>query len=161
VDNYLLTRLAPLTGAYGVSFVIAAVNALWLVRISLRSRRYTRAVVVTGIVAVLVVYLTFVRRVQPPVEEATEASATLVQENLEVGALAGSDGPKLTRSEQLQAFSKLSLFPAAEACDGIPELATTHCLGSAMKKQGEDTEETSYLQPSDLVVWPEAPNDFI
>src|SRR5205823_226378 len=29
VDNPLLTRLAPYTGAYGLSFVIAAVNAVW------------------------------------------------------------------------------------------------------------------------------------
>src|ERR1700734_1106015 len=36
VDNSLLTRLAPITGAYGLSFVVAAVNALWLMRFSLR-----------------------------------------------------------------------------------------------------------------------------
>ncbi len=30
VDNPLLTRLAPYVGAYGISFVIASVNALWL-----------------------------------------------------------------------------------------------------------------------------------
>src|SRR3569833_1160143 len=50
IDNPLLTRLAPWTGAYGLSFVIAAVNALWLVRISLRERRHTRtALTVTGV----------------------------------------------------------------------------------------------------------------
>ena len=32
VDNLALTRLAPWTGVMGISFVIAAVNALWLVR---------------------------------------------------------------------------------------------------------------------------------
>jgi apolipoprotein N-acyltransferase len=37
VDNPLLTRLAPITGAYDLSFVIALVNALWLVRLHPRS----------------------------------------------------------------------------------------------------------------------------
>src|SRR5260370_25896634 len=41
VDNPLLTRLAPVTGAYGLSFVIAAVNALWLVRMRLKERHNT------------------------------------------------------------------------------------------------------------------------
>ena len=41
VDNPLLTRLAPWTGAYGLSFVIAAVNALWLVRITLETSENT------------------------------------------------------------------------------------------------------------------------
>ncbi len=44
VDNRLLTRLAPIAGAYGLSFVIAGVNALWLVRISVRERRHTRTI---------------------------------------------------------------------------------------------------------------------
>ena len=30
VDNPLLSRLAPITGVYGISFVVALVNALWL-----------------------------------------------------------------------------------------------------------------------------------
>ena len=29
VDNFLLTRLAPVTGVYGISFVLVAVNALF------------------------------------------------------------------------------------------------------------------------------------
>ena len=41
VDNLLLTQLAPYVGAYGISFVITAVNALWLLRIHLKQRRYT------------------------------------------------------------------------------------------------------------------------
>src|SRR5580704_7439509 len=42
VDSPVLTRLAPITGVYGISFVIAGINALWLVRIRVRERRYTR-----------------------------------------------------------------------------------------------------------------------
>jgi apolipoprotein N-acyltransferase len=160
VDNFLLTRLAPFTGAYGLSFVIVAVNALWLLQITMKPRRYTRPVLMLAMATAILLYFVFLRRTQPPTHEATEATATLVQENLEVGALAASVGPPLTRTEQLQSFSKLSLFPAAESCDGIPELPTTRCLSSEVNKQGENAEAARYLQPSDLIVWPEAPNDF-
>jgi apolipoprotein N-acyltransferase len=160
VDNPVLTRLAPMTGAYGLSFVIAAVNALWLLRISMKARRFTRPALTLAMVAALLLYFVFLRRIQPPMHEVTQATATLVQENLEVGALAASSGPPLTRSEELQTFSGLSLFPAAEACDGIPELLTTRCLGSDAAKQRGETEGTRYLQSTDLIVWPEAPNDF-
>ncbi len=53
VDNPLLTRLAPITGAYGLSFVIAAVNALWLSRITLKHRRYTRPAITAAAVAIV------------------------------------------------------------------------------------------------------------
>ena len=54
VDNPLLTRLAPYVGAYGISFVIASVNALWLVRITLKQRRYTRPALAVACVAVAI-----------------------------------------------------------------------------------------------------------
>src|SRR5271168_2027763 len=57
VDNALLTRLAPLTGAYGLSFVIALVNALWLMRFSLRERRYTRPALTLAGVLLCVLYV--------------------------------------------------------------------------------------------------------
>ncbi len=160
VDNFFLTRLAPFTGAYGLSFVIVAVNALWLIRITIKNRRYTQPVMIAAMGAAVGLYFVFLVRTQPPTNEATQATATLVQENLEVGALAASAGPPLTRSEQLEAFSKLSLFPAGESCDGIPELPTTHCLNSGTTEQQGNARGTRYLQSSDLVVWPEAPNDF-
>src|SRR5271155_2464829 len=86
VDNALLTRLAPVTGAYGLSFVIAAVNALWLVRIRLRERRFTRPVLTITGVAIVVLYVLGLRSIATPRDSPTTATATLVQENLEVGA---------------------------------------------------------------------------
>jgi apolipoprotein N-acyltransferase len=76
VDNPLLTRLAPITGAYGISFLIVAVNALWLVRIRLRERRHTRSVLTVSGVVLVLLYLVLLRRVQPPVRVATTAVAT-------------------------------------------------------------------------------------
>jgi len=161
VDNLLLTRLAPYIGAYGLSFAIAAVNALWLVRITLKQRRYTRPALTLACVAILVLYVFLLRRVQPPIHEGTQATATLLQENLEVGAMAANAGPPLTANEMLRTFSELSLFPAnGGTCNGIPELSGTQCSGPVPSQQGAGSDGTRYLRPTDLIVWPESPAGF-
>jgi apolipoprotein N-acyltransferase len=160
VDNLLLTRLAPYLGAYGLSFVIAAVNALWLLRITLKQRRYTRPALTMACVAVVLLYLIILRRVAEPIHEGTQATATLVQENLGVGAEASS-GPPLTQSDMLRTVSELSLFPPnGGVCNGIPELPGTHCSGPVPAQPNRGPGDTRFLQPTDLIVWPEAPNDF-
>lgn len=159
VDNPLLTRLAPFTGGYGLSFVIACVNALWLTRITLKERRHTRTTLTVAGVAIVLLYILFLRHIQAPVREGTSAMATLVQENLEVGAAAESAGPQLTKSEMLRTFSSLSLFPPnGEVCGGIPELPSTKCVGNLTPHQGDNHGGTRYLSRTDLIVWPEAPN---
>jgi apolipoprotein N-acyltransferase len=155
VDNPLLSRLAPITGAYGLSFVIAAVNALWLTRITLRQRRYTRPAIIATAAAILLLYVISLRRVQTPLQQGTEAFATLVQQNIEVGAAAIAQGPPLSTTQRLGTYSALSLFPpTAATCYGIPELPTTHCTS----QPSNDTTRT--LQPTNLIIWPEAPNGF-
>ncbi len=152
VDNPLLTRLAPITGAYGISFVIAAVNALWLVRITMKERRHTRTALTLAGVSMVVLYVLFLRSIRNPIHEGTDAVATLLQENLEVGE--ANRGPQLTTSEMLQEFSQLSLFPPAVGrCNGIPELSSTKC--EAPRVSGADG--TRYLSPTQLIVWPESP----
>jgi apolipoprotein N-acyltransferase len=161
VDNLLLTRLAPFTGVYGLSFVIAAVNAVWLSRISLKERRYTRTVLTTVGVAIFVLYILFLRDIQTPVREGTGAIATLLQENLEVGEAAASAGPPLTTTEMLQEFSNLSLFPPHDKiCYGMPEVPSTKCIIPAGLSAGGNSGETRYLSRTDIIVWPEAPNEF-
>ncbi len=148
VDNPLLTRLAPVTGAYGLSFVIAAINALWLVRIQVRERRFTRlALTVAGVVFV-VVYVLGLRRVQPPQARAT-ATAILVQENLEVGAAA--KGPEPSEQELLQSFAYLSRYPGERVYLGIPELRGTPSARFV---------PNAGPQASELIVWPESPAPF-
>jgi apolipoprotein N-acyltransferase len=157
VDNLSLMRLAPLTGVYGVSFVVAAVNAIWCMRIAVKARRFTRTLLVAACVAVLALYLVFLRRAAPPLREGSQAIATLVQEDLGVGAQSLSTGQSLTEEEKLQKFTQLSLFPSMSYCAGIPELSSTECIH--VTSAGP---ETSFIQPSPtgLIVWPEAPNDF-
>ena len=155
VDNPLLTRLAPITGVYGISFIIAAVNIVWLMKVRVRQQRYTRPLLVAGCVVILAIYITGLRRVTRPTHEGTEAVATLVQQNLEVGEPALDAGPPLTENEKLAAFSQLSLFPAMSYCAGIPELPSAQCIHV-------ETPGQSLAQPAatNLIVWPEAPNDF-
>ena len=157
VDNPLLTRLAPVTGVYGISFVIAAVNALWLLPISVRERRHTRTVLTSLGVALVVCYVVFLRHLLPPVHEGREAVATLIQENLEVGA--ANTGPQMTKSDMFRGFSQLSLFPPVDArCNGIPELPRTRCVGFS----GEETQSRAPMRwaRTDVIVWPESPAPF-
>ena len=157
IDSPLLTRLAPYTGAYGLSFVIAAVNALWLARFELRQRRHTRTVLAIAACGVVVLYAATLRHLQTRREEPTSAVATLVQENLEVGAAAAGQ-PSLSHGEMLKAFSALSLFPPTlETCDGIPEVRSTRCGSPSQAQEGK---QPTYLATTNLIVWPEAPNDF-
>jgi apolipoprotein N-acyltransferase len=157
VDNPLLIHLAPYTGVYGISFVIAAVNALWLVRITLRERRHTRtALTLTG-VAIVLLYVLFLRRLHNPVHEGSQALATLVQENLEVGA--ADKGPHLNETQMLASFSDLSLHPEINYCLGIPELASTKCI-QVIPIHKQDNESGRAIARTDLIVWPESPAPF-
>ena len=156
IDNPLITQLAPYTGAYGISFVIAGVNALWMTRIRFRQRRYTRTLLAAAAACIVLLYATTLRHLQARRLEPTSAVATLVQENLAVGATAGL---QLSRAEMLKAFSELSLFPPTiQACDGIPEVASTQCGATSTAEQEKTF--TRYLAPTQLIVWPEAPNGF-
>jgi len=130
VDNFALTRLAPWTGVMGISFVIAAVNALWLLRPATTRLKYIPAAV-----ALLLVVLATIASAHRPhyFLESTEAVATLLQENLGVGAEA--IGNKETKQDMLASFAQLSLHPDLS-------LDPSH-------------------RPSQIIIWPEAPTDFI
>ena len=158
VDNALLTRLAPWTGAYGLSFAIAGVNALWLTRITLKERRFTRVLLTASGVAIIFLYFVLARRAQTPVRDGTSAIATLVQENIEVGA--ANTGPQLTIPQELQAYSRLSLHPEMSYCLGMPELASTKCI-RVTPVDATPPNVLSAPAPTDMIIWPEAPNDFV
>ncbi len=149
VDNSMLTRLAPITGAYGLSFVIAAVNALWLVRIQIRERRHTRLALTVAGVVIIVLYVFGLRRLQAPTKVAATATATLVQENLEVGEAA--KGPEPSEQELLESFTYLSRDQGERMYLGIPELERTPKV-QFMQRVGP--------RDSNLIVWPESPAPF-
>ena len=149
VDNPMLTWLAPFTGAYGLSFVIAAVNALWLVRIRIRERRHTRLVLTAVGVAIVLFYGIGLRRLQRPSVMHADASAILLQENLEVGVAA--TGPQPTTQQLLESFSYLSRHPGNRMFLGIPEQRGTPVVEFLPNAAPMST---------DLIVWPESPAPF-
>ncbi len=171
VDSLVLTRLAPYAGAYGLSFVIALVNALWLTRITLRDRRFTRPVLTLAGVLLFVGYVALLHRT--PAIDNTSATATLVQQNIEVGA--ASTGPQPTTKQLLDSFTDLSEHPSSTFLAGIPELPGTpevvllHSVPNPIQSEpmnGMPTDESSssvarsssaWTPHSDLIVWPESP----
>ena len=156
VDNSLLTRLAPITGAYGLSFIIAAVNALWLVRIRIREQRFTRPVLTVSGVVIILLYVAALHHLHTSTYSETTAKATLIQENLAVGA--EKTGPEPSVQQLIDSFSRLSLHPPRSRCNGIPELSSTICIVFATPPQS--VQEASAPTPTNLIVWPEAPAPF-
>jgi len=160
VDNPLLTRLAPTTGAYGLSFIIAAVNALWLIRVRVRERRFTRPALTIAGVVIVVLYVAGLRLLANPKVSPTTATATLVQENLKVGAAA--TGPQPTYQQLIESFSYLSRYPSNHFLLGIPELPGTqnvYLIRQRAPVEGADP-QSPVPTPSDLIVWPESPAGF-
>jgi apolipoprotein N-acyltransferase len=161
VDNPWLTKLAPITGAYGISFAIAAVNAMWIIPGTMKRRSYAGGAVAIAATLVALLFGVSMSASKRPVEQGTSAVATLVQENLEVGAAAAAAGPPLSKSQMFESFSELSLFPpAGPVCNGIPELATTNCTTSLRLPGLPDERSPRSIARTNLIVWPEAPNDF-
>jgi apolipoprotein N-acyltransferase len=141
VDNLTLTRLAPWTGVMGISFVIAAVNALWLIRPSATGRlmKYLPATVAL----LFVVQGAFVAmRKHSRFVEATSAFATLLQENLNVG----SETPAIseTKQQMLASFSQLSLHPTI-----------------GITRKANEPYRTPLNEHSQIILWPEAPTEFV
>jgi apolipoprotein N-acyltransferase len=139
VDNSVIARLAPLTGVMGISFLIAAVNALWLIR--LPARGHHKVYFGTGIAALITLIATYEAvHVAPPSHEPAPVVATLVQENLGVGSAAEHE----SKQEMLQSFSALSLAPKVAV---TPTMSQLH--------------GTPIGVPATIIVWPEAPTPFI
>jgi apolipoprotein N-acyltransferase len=143
VDNFLLTQLAPFTGVYGLSFVIVLVNAHIAAFFVFRNRGVRLQSLAVGML--LAFFIVFggwhVHRFMPLTAE-PEQTATLLQENLEVGAQA--DGLSLasgfkTIDEMYGEFERLSLHPT----DPFVARRAAGLMG-----------------PTQLIVWPESPAPF-
>jgi apolipoprotein N-acyltransferase len=150
VDNVLINQLAPLTGVYGITFVLVAVNAL-LVGALLVERGAKSAIgsrwawAVCG--AVLLISGFAGVFVAPPNTEPT-ATAVLIQPNLDVGAGNNWRGPEWDR--HIAEFTRLAGEECKTYIAGIPQT-------------GAPTGEIvcpPYPTHPDLVVWPESPAPF-
>lgn len=141
VDNLFLTRMAPWTGVMGISFVIAVMNALLALLFAARDRKLA---IGAGSAAVVVAAgIMLAGRVLHPSPALATGQAVLLQDNLSVGAAAV--GPQESRSQLLASLVGWTEHPRVEVIDG---------------------DKRTYLSAPpgthpDLVLWPEAPADFI
>jgi apolipoprotein N-acyltransferase len=165
VDNPLLSRLAPVTGVYGLSFVVALVNTLWLLRVKVQGRRMMRPALAVAAVALCVGYVVGVHALPEVKLSPPTGAATLVQENLSVGA--EQKGLPESIGQKLESFSHLSTHPSPTFLAGIPEMAGTpevvilHRGGMDAQEVPEAQDQTQTWTPkTDLIVWPEAPSEF-
>ena len=141
VDSLVLTKLAPFLGVMGLSFVIVAINALWLTRINSTNRNLTFLPPAAAAIFCIVMVLLSADTI-PPTSEKVSGVATVVQENLSVGNARAAD-PE-TKEQMLSSFAALSLHPVT----GLTPRAT--------KLFGVPADDRSQL-----IVWPEAPTDFV
>ena len=147
VDNLLLTRLAPVTGVYGISFVLAAVNAGLMGMFFAPSKRRRMRFAAAGLVVVCGLQL---GSFSPAPRSLVEAKAVLVQPDLKVGKghdneWVGADWQKHTAE-----YMRLSELTCTPYLLGMPELSPRRvqrvCPG---------------LQPqATLIAWPESPAPF-
>jgi apolipoprotein N-acyltransferase len=145
VDNFLLTRLAPYTGVYGITFVLIAGNALiaWGLLASTAKRR--TVILIAAFVAVLV--LQNGDHFTPPAAP-TSATAVLVQQNLNVNQ--DNSWPGTEYQAHLNQFIKLSTRTCGPYLAGMPEL-NSYIVTPDCPEQP--------VAPG-VILWPESPAPF-
>ena len=156
VDNPLLMRLAPWTGVYGVSFVVAAANAVavgadfWN-RPGKRGRQpLFYGSELSNLISLIVVFLVSLGSgevFKPPVSAAT-ATAVLVQPNLDVDTDDVWVGPEWDR--QIAQFGALGRHTCGSYLAGLPQTEAAAVVPNC---------PPSLEEPS-LVIWPESPAPF-
>jgi len=144
VDNFLLTRLAPVTGVYGISFVLVAVNALFVAALLSKSIHMRLRL---GVGAALAAVLMQLGSWMPPKPAPTQATAVLLQDNLQVATdnnWVGSEWDQNTAR-----FLHQSEDTSAPSYAGVPD------AGNPLQHNAND-------KPSSisLIAWPEAPGPF-
>jgi apolipoprotein N-acyltransferase len=144
IDNALLTRLAPWTGVYGITFVLAAVNALLAGALLLKGRvRLGCAAAGVGLAVCGAAGLATTAPLPAPV-----ATAMLLQPNLDVGGFNNWTGR--VWDQHIGQFAAQASVTCKSYLDGIPE------TGAA-----ERNDCPAQAIPSALVIWPESPAPYV
>jgi len=144
VDNFLLTRLAPFTGVYGISFVLAAGNAMFVGALFACPVRRRLPLALGTLLFAAGLQLGILAEPQPSPADST---AVLLQQNLDVTDSNDWFGPEWDRhTAEFLALSDKSCGPYSA---GMPE---PHRV---------EVEPLCPVHPSiDLVAWPESPSPF-
>ena len=145
IDNLLLTRLAPWTGNYGISFVIVAVNCAIACFFLLRSWKARLVPVSVAVVLVAGAYEGFT---WPAPHDPTHAAAMLLQPDLDVGS--GNNWSQEFFDIQMQRFATLSENVCNPYFAGLPTPAT-------LLVHPECQPPRPAIQ---LILWPESPAPF-
>jgi len=145
VDNFLLTRLAPVTGVYGISFVLVAGNVLFAAALLPRSLHVRLRI---GVGACLLVILLQLGSFIQPKPSPTSAYAVLLQPNLDVATNNAWIGPEW--DENISWILEQSVRNCTPAIAGMP---TPHA-------QAKSPDCAQNVPPPGLVAWPEAPSPF-
>lgn len=145
VDNLWLTRLAPFTGVYGISFVLVAVNAMLAgALVSRGSGIRIRLGVGAALLAILLQLGSFVT----PKKYPTTSTAVMLQGNLDVDESNDWIGPEW--DENVSRFLELSERTCTPWIAGIPQTGaktiTPQCPANPA--------------PANVIVWPESPSPF-
>jgi apolipoprotein N-acyltransferase len=139
VDNSVLTSLAPAGGVMLLSFLVAAVGAVFAAAFVVQRPRGRVQLLLLGVVLSLVLQAGSFYRPPP---DPSDHTAVLLQENLKVGA-EGREVAPISAEEKYRQFDGWSLHPLAGVVPG---------------------DSAPYSTPSsstrDLILWPEAPADF-
>jgi apolipoprotein N-acyltransferase len=147
VGNFLLTRLAPYTGVYGITFVLLCLNVL-LVSSFISVRMRWRI----GLFAIWLLVAGFLQsgyNMAPP-PAPTQATAVLLQENLSV-----TQSNQWRGAEWDQNVAQfLSASEVETAChsfiQGMPETSAPVVIPDCPPDPA----------PPDMIAWPEAPSPF-
>ncbi|WP_164981495.1 apolipoprotein N-acyltransferase [Silvibacterium dinghuense] len=144
VDNLLLTRLAPFTGVYGISFVLVAVNAVLAAGFLVKPVRLRLALAAAGIAAAALLQAGTWMPVAPA---KTEATAVLLQPDFSVDE--DHDWPGTEWDQNIGRFLAQSSNTLTPYYTGMPSPAKTlHAAPAAP------------APPISLIAWPEAPSPF-
>lgn len=148
IDNLLLTRVAPWTGNYGISFVLVAVNCAVAGLFLFRGWRARVLPALAALVFVLAMQTGFTRHVPDP---ATQATAVLLQPNLNVAG--GNNWATAAFDLHMQHFASVSENVCNPYLDGLP-------AKNAVKVQPVCNPRKGTKPPIDVIVWPESPAPF-
>ena len=145
IDNLLLTRLAPWTGSYGISFLIVAANCA-IASLFLFRSRYSRGI---PPVVAIVLAVCFQRGfdIRLPAQPAPQ-TAMLLQPNLDVGS--GNLWIGNVFDKQMQHLTALTENPCNNYFSGLP-------VSSSPEIHPECKPGRPLLN---LIVWPESPAPF-
>ena len=144
VDNFLLTHLAPVTGVYGISFVLVTVNALFAAALLSRSNRIRIRI---GVGGALLAFLLQLGSWLPPKTAPVQATAVLLQPNFSVDE--ENDWPGPLWDQNIPRVLQQSENTGTSWYEGMPDPHKP--LNSSPADEG---------LPISLIAWPEAPSPF-